>query len=313
MLTAVIILSVGFAAAVLYIIALRRQIKSVNRQLETRRKEQSSQALHIDLIDSKLNRLASNINDALEAEKRLRIRVQEDERHFRELIANVSHDMRTPLTAVKGYLQMLDHVPYNADDRESYNMAVKHVNVMQQRVEQFFEYSYYISRDDVPKLSPVNLTNEIVESILEFFPLYEERGRKIIFERERPAIIAAERSMLRRILQNLLNNSLRHSVGDTFVSIRNENTLVISNKVLNPAEIDVTKLFDRFYTADKARTTSTGLGLSIVKLLADKMNAAVSADIKGNSLEIFIKFTKQNQIKSYPQSSAVSNKSVEDY
>lgn len=290
MLTAVIILSVCLAAAVFYIIALRRQIKSVNNQLETRRNEQSSQALHIDLLDSALNTLSANINDALESEKRLRIRVQEDERHFRELIANVSHDMRTPLTAVKGYLQMLEHAPYSTDDRESYHMAVKHVNVMQQRVEQFFEYSYYVSRDDAPELSPINLTNEIVESILEFFPLYEERGRKIIFEREKPAIIASDRSMLRRILQNLLNNSMHHSVGDTFVEIRDDNTLVISNRVSNPAEIDVKKLFDRFYTADKARTTSTGLGLSIVKLLADKMNASVSANINGSLLEISVKF-----------------------
>ncbi len=290
MLTAVIILSVCLAAAVFYIIALRRQIKSVNNQLENRRKEHSSQAVHIDLLDGELNALSSNINDALESEKRLRIRVQENERHFRELIANVSHDMRTPLTAVKGYLQMLERVPYDPDDRESYDMAVKHVNVMQQRVEQFFEYSYYVSRDDAPELSPINLTNEIVESILEFFPLYEERGRKIVFDREKPAIISADKSMLRRILQNLLNNSLRHSVGDTFVSIRDDNALVVGNKVRDPAEIDVTKLFDRFYTADKARTTSTGLGLSIVRLLADKMNAEVSADMRGSFLEISVKF-----------------------
>lgn len=290
MLAAVIILSVCLAGAILYIIALRRQIRSVNNQLENRRKEQSSQVVHIDLLDGELNALSSNINDALESEKRLRIRVQENERHFRELIANVSHDMRTPLTAVKGYLQMLERVPYDSDDRESYDMAVKHVNVMQQRVEQFFEYSYYVSRDDAPELSPINLTNEIVESILEFFPLYEERGRKIVFDREKPAIISADKSMLRRILQNLLNNSLRHSVGDTFVSIRDDNTLVVGNKIRNPAEIDVTKLFDRFYTADKARTTSTGLGLSIVRLLADKMNAEVSANIKGSFLEISVKF-----------------------
>ena len=290
MLTAVIILSVCLAAAVFYIIALRRQIRSVNNQLENRRKDQSSQAVHIDLLDGELNALSSNINDALESEKRLRIRVQENERHFRELIANVSHDMRTPLTAVKGYLQMLERVPYDPDDRESYDMAVKHVNVMQQRVEQFFEYSYYVSRDDAPELSPINLTNEIVESILEFFPLYEERGRKIVFDREKPAIISADKSMLRRILQNLLNNSLRHSVGDTFVSIRDDNALVVGNKVRDPAEIDVTKLFNRFYTADKARTTSTGLGLSIVRLLADKMNAEVSADMRGSFLEISVKF-----------------------
>ena len=290
MLITVIILSVCLAAAILYIILLRRQIKSVNNQLVNRRKEQSSQALHVDLLDSELNKLSANINDALESEKQLRIRVQENERHFRELIANVSHDMRTPLTAVKGYLQMLAHAPYNADDRENYDMAVKHVNVMQQRVEQFFEYSYYVSRDDAPELLPINLTNEIVESILELFPLYEEAGRKIIFEREKPAIINADRSMLHRILQNLLNNSLRHSADDTFVSIRNDNTLVISNKVSNPAEIDAAKLFDRFYTANKARTTSTGLGLSIVKLLADKMNASVSAAIQGDVLEISVKF-----------------------
>lgn len=169
-------------------------------------------------------------------------------------------------------------------------MAVKHVGVMQQRVEQFFEYSYYVSRDDTPELLPINLTNEIIESVLEMFPLYEERNRKIVFEREKPAIILADKSMLHRVLQNLLNNSLQHSIDDTFVEIRDENTLVISNKVRNISSIDVNRLFDRFYTADKARTNSTGLGLSIVKLMADRMNAVVWASIKGDKLEISVKF-----------------------
>lgn len=290
MITAVIILSICLAAAIFYIFLLRRQIMSVINQLENRKNEQSSQAVHIDLLDSKLNQLCSNINDALESEKRLRICVQEEERHFRELMANVSHDMRTPLTAVKGYLQMLEHVPYNSDDRESYDMAVKHVNVMQQRVEQFFEYSYYISCDNKPELSQVNLTNEIIESILEFIPSYEAAGRKITFEREAPAMIMADRAMLHRILQNLLNNSLRHSIDNTIISICNGNTLIIRNNIKNSSKIDINKIFDRFYTADKARTVSTGLGLSIVKILAEKMDAVVSAQINLSILEISVKF-----------------------
>lgn len=285
------ILSICLATAVIYIIALRRQIRSVNRQLTERRRENSSQSLHIDLIDRELNALSANINDALESEKKLRIRVQEDERKFRELIANVSHDMRTPLTALKGYLQMLDSAPYSADEKDSYNMAVKYVNVMQKRVEQFFEYSYYVSRDDKPELSKINLTNEIVEIILEFFPLYEKADRRVIFEREAPCIVMADKTMLHRILQNLIGNSLNHSAGDTFIDIRGENTVIISNRVENPSEIDVVRIFERFYTSDKSRAVSAGLGLSIAKLLADKMNADISANLNGVILKISLKFT----------------------
>lgn len=284
------VLFICCAAAILYIISLRRQIKSINRQLEARKREQSSQALHIDLVDGELNALSANINDALESEKRLRIRVQEDERQFRELIANVSHDMRTPLTAVKGYLQMLGDTGYTADERDSYDMAVKYVNVMQARVEQFFEYAYYVSRDDKPTLSPLNLTNEVVEIILEFVPLYEKAGKRVIFERELPCMVMAERTMLHRILQNLLSNSLRHSSGDVTVTIRDEGILNVSNQVANPHEIDIDRIFERFYTSDKARTVSSGLGLSIAKLLAKKMNAELTARLDGDSLELSLNF-----------------------
>lgn len=298
MCTAIIILSICLAAAVFYIISLKRQIKSINSQLKTRRQEQSHQTLHLDLLDNELNELSANINDALESEKLLRIRVQESERNFKELIANVSHDMRTPLTAVKGYLQMLENVPYTSEDKESYDMTVKHVNLMQRRVEQFFEYSYYVSRDDCPKLTQVNLTNEIIESILEFIPLYETAGRRIIFEREIPAIIMADKEMLHRILQNLLNNSLKHSDSDTFISVRDNNTLVISNRISNYSEFDINKIFDRFYTVDKARTASTGLGLSIVKILAEKMEAITFAQIEQDNLELSLKFKSVSQNKS---------------
>lgn len=285
------VLFICCVAAILYIISLRRQIRSINRQLEARKREQSSQALHIDLVDGELNALTANINDALESEKRLRIRVQEDERQFRELIANVSHDMRTPLTAVKGYLQMLGDAAYTADERESYDMAVKYVNVMQNRVEQFFEYSYYVSRDDKPALSPLNLTNEVVEIILEFVPLYEKEGRRVIFEREAPCMVMAEQAMLHRILQNLLGNSLRHSTGNSLIEIRDEGTLLVSNRVENPHEMDIARIFERFYTSDQSRTVSSGLGLSIAKLLADKMNAAIAARLDGDWLELSLKFT----------------------
>lgn len=293
MVVVILVLSICLVAAILYIISLRRQIKSINRQLETRKREESSQALHIALTDGALNALSANINDALESEKRLRIRVQEDERQFRELIANVSHDMRTPLTAVKGYLQMLGDTAYNTDERDSYDMAVKYVDVMQARVEQFFEYAYYVSRDDKPVLSPLNLTNEVVEIILEFVPLYEKAGKRVIFERELPCMVMAERTMLHRILQNLLSNSLRHSSGDVTVTIYDEGSLTVSNQVANPHEIDIDRIFERFYTSDKARTVSSGLGLSIAKLLADKMNVLISARLHGDSLALSLQFTAE--------------------
>lgn len=291
MVVVILVLSICLVAAILYIISLRRQIKSINRQLEARKREESSQALHIALTDGALNALTANINDALESEKRLRIRVQEDERQFRELIANVSHDMRTPLTAIKGYLQMLAHVPYRTDERDSYDMAVKHVNVMQTRVEQFFEYAYYVSRDDKPALSPLNLTNEVVEIILEFVPLYEKAGKRVIFEREAPCMVMAERTMLHRILQNLLSNSLRHAAGDVTIAIRDDGILTVSNEVVNPDEIDIDRIFERFYTSDKARTVSSGLGLSIAKLLADKMNAELTAQLNGDCLALSLNLT----------------------
>jgi signal transduction histidine kinase len=275
-----------------YAASVRIQLHSVNRQLEERICNHSQQMLHLDLLDKELNRLAANINKCLKIEEELRIKTQSDVKCFQELIANVSHDLRTPLTAIKGYLQLTGRCRVDEEGLENLNIAVKHTNSLDVLINQFFEYSYYLCREEIPDLTRINLTNYVMECLLEFIPGFEEKAMMVVYEQESPAFVMADRDMLKRIMQNLFRNCLHYSKGDVRVEITQKDhvVLTVSNPVSDTEKIDSQRLFERFYIADKTRTSSTGLGLSIVKLFAEKMNGSVSAELVNDQLYISIHF-----------------------
>ena len=275
---------------VVYIGILQYQLHSMNSQLDKRLREKTRQPLSLELINPELNRLAANMNKSLKAEETLRLNGIREEKQFKEMIANISHDLRTPLTAIKGYQQLMEKGELTNDQRRKLHTAQKHADELGNRIQHFFEYSYLLNAESEPTIEGFNLTNLVAECLAESVAVFEENNLSVCFE-EGPSVFAfGDQEMTTRIVQNLIRNCTAHSVGDIKVRISSEDFAVISfkNPVKNPQVIDVNRLFDRFYTADKARGETTGLGLSIVKSLAEKMNGHTKADLQKCELEIRI-------------------------
>lgn len=285
--------SLGFLA---YSLFLQRQLRSINRQLTKRLKEKTRQPISLELINSELTALAANINRCLKTEETLRLDVLREEKHFKELIANISHDLRTPLTAIKGYQQLIEKEPLSKEQLTKLKIAEKHVEELGGLIDHFFEYTYLLSTDEVLKREKINITNLVTECLAASVEIFEEKKIKALFCETAPVFICGDKEAVVRILQNLIKNCLDHSDSDVEVKLFVSKTVLLSfkNKVSNPADIDVTKLFQRFYTADKARAKSTGLGLSIVKLLAEKMGGSTSAALQGNILQICVELPSYN-------------------
>lgn len=278
---------------VIYIAIIQKQFININNQLNKRVKEKSREYISVELINKELSNLVSNINRALKEEENSKLISLREEKKFKELIANISHDLRTPLTAIKGYQQLMEKEDMSKEQREKLLIAEKHADDLGNLIEHFFEYSYLISAEPEMNIEKLNLSNIVTECIADSVTLFEERNIQVnIKDSKAPIFILGDKEMIIRIINNLIRNSALHSAGNVEVEIFKDTKayLIFRNPVSNPSEINAQRIFDRFYTGDKSRGQSTGLGLSIVKLLTEKMEGQVYGEVKGNIIEIKLDF-----------------------
>lgn len=291
MLVAVVMLCILVFILIAYIAFIQKQLRSINRQLDKRLSENTRQPLTIDLFNKTINKLAININLCLKLEEKQRLEGIREQKQFKELISNISHDLRTPLTAIKGYQQLLEKETLSNTQLEKLHTAQKYTDELGDLIEHFFEYSYLITARVEPSLEKINLTNLAIDCVLSYIGIFEEKNISVNIEETPPIYVLGDKNMLTRVIENLLNNCAKHSLGDIDVKIESKSKARITfiNPVNPNININVDKLFHRFYTGDSTRNKSTGLGLSIVEFLVEQMNGNVGAylDTKSNKIAIF--------------------------
>ncbi|MDY2737260.1 sensor histidine kinase [Intestinibacter sp.] len=291
MLVAVVMLCILVFILIAYIAFIQKQLRSINRQLDKRLSENTRQPLTIDLFNKTINKLAININLCLKLEEKQRLEGIREQKQFKELISNISHDLRTPLTAIKGYQQLLEKETLSNTQLEKLHTAQKYTDELGDLIEHFFEYSYLITARVEPSLEKINLTNLAIDCVLSYIGIFEEKNISVNIEETPPIYVLGDKNMLTRVIENLLNNCAKHSLGDIDVKIESKSKARITfiNPVNPNININVDKLFHRFYTGDSTRNKSTGLGLSIVEFLVEQMNGDVGAylDTKSNKIAIF--------------------------
>lgn len=282
----------------IYIYMINRQLKRMYSILNRRLKEDTSQIVSVDLINCHISNLAISINECLKAEENLRLNSFKEEKKFKEMMANISHDLRTPLTAIKGYHQMLEKELLTKEQQNKLRVSMKHTEILGDLIEHFFEYAYMVNNTPKCNLEKINLTNQVAECLADSITMFEERGMEVIYDDSIQAHVIADKELMSRIIQNLIRNCVQHATGFVHVCIvtykANEGFTMagisFSNEISENHGIDADRLFDRFYTTDNARKQSTGLGLTIVKLLTEQMNGRVSAKIKDGMLDIRVLF-----------------------
>lgn len=284
----------GVAAIILaaYLISLQKQLRSINNQLSIRLAENKLQPLSIELINNDLNNLTSNINRILKKEEEWEIQRTIEEKNFKEMIANISHDLRTPLTAIKGYQQLIGSEYLSEKQKEKLMIAEKHTDDLTLLINHFFEYSYALNAERNLRYEKVEISQLVAECIAGHASMFEDRGISVNFEMDSFAYAHIDKEAGMRVVQNLVKNAAQYSAGDVTVRIHISDviTLIFSNAV--NSQIDAEHIFNRFYAGDKMRSKSGGLGLSIVRLLTEQMGGEAYANIDGNILSVFVSFPK---------------------
>lgn len=234
--------------------------------------------------------LARDINVQLRLLRRQRNQYLSGDRELKEAITNISHDLRTPLTAICGYLELLEREEQSAAVRRYLSIIAGRAETMKSLTEELFRYSILVSTADNLTLTPVNMNRILEESIAASYTAL--CNRDIVPEirmPETPVIRNLNGEALARVFGNLITNAVRHSDGDLSICLSENGDIVFANTASELDEVQVGKLFDRFYTVESARQ-STGLGLSIVRVLTEQMGGQVSAAYANEVLSIRLSF-----------------------
>lgn len=290
--TFILILLIVLAALGIKVFLLRKSARQLREGLHERLSQESNTLLSISSRDREMRRLASSLNQELRALRRERLRYQQGDRELKDGVANMSHDLRTPLTAICGYLELLKRQPLSPDASRYLGQIENRTEAMKRLTEELFRYSVVNSNEELHS-QPVDLNRALEESLLAFYGTFEKRG--IVPNIELPdhkVMRLLDPDALNRILGNILENALKHSAGDLTVTLDQEGTITFSNPAPDLDQVTAGRLFDRFYTVETAQN-STGLGLSIAKLLTDRMGGTIGSQFHKGILTIWIRFPQK--------------------
>lgn len=267
---------------------LRHGIKGLRRDLVERRGQDTNTLLSLPCRDRELRRLASALNDELRALRQERLRYQQGDKELKEAVVNISHDLRTPLTAISGYLQLLKSQELPPDAQRYLGQIESRTESMKRLTEELFRYSVVVSEENLAR-ELVDLRRAVEEALLSFYGALEGRGiEPQVRLPETPVIRQLDPAAVNRVLGNILTNALKYSAGDLEVTLEESGRLTFSNSAPGLDPVAAGRLFDRFYTVEAARN-STGLGLSIAKELTQRMGGSIGAELHGGTLTVWLK------------------------
>jgi signal transduction histidine kinase len=282
------------AAAVAFLsirlLLVKRELGRMADQLRQRNAGETGKPIDVALFDSRIEALAAEINRQSDLVVEAEARRRRTENELRQAVANISHDIRTPLTSIFGYIQLLESEELSAEERAEYVAVVKsRTKRLHALLNDFFELSVIEASDYRLQKERLSLTGLLADIVLGFYDRFNERGLEpAVRLPDEEIVIYADESAIRRVVENLLVNTVKHAAGQ--VDIRFERhgpsavfTIVNDANHLNDA--DVKLLFNRFYTVDRTRSGSgSGLGLSIAKSLMEKMGGSLEAELGSGRL-----------------------------
>ncbi len=245
-----------------------------NRQLKSRSTDQS------------LEQLLRRINILYSARQKERINYQRKEQQIRQEIENISHDLRTPLTSILGYLDLIEDEDTTMDERAEYlGIIRRRAKILQSFIRDFYEISR-IEADDYPlQLASFPVQSILKEVVVAYYLEFEKRNISVnISLEDRPCSIITDKIQFERILNNLVQNALKYAVNQfTIKQTRTQDSCIIQfiNDTTSLSKEELSRIFERFYTGDQSRANqSSGLGLTITKLLTEKMKGHIEANIE---------------------------------
>ncbi|SHJ15996.1 Signal transduction histidine kinase [Clostridium cavendishii DSM 21758] len=285
----IILIIIFYIIMILKLFSYKKQIRNITTQIKEFKERKTNKIISTEIYDKDIDELCSEINEYLLLYKKNEQEKIIFENTLKQGTANISHDLRTPLTSIIGYLRLLKN--NEIDKEEALEILTTKSNKLKILIDDFFELASIESDDYELDIKKLNLTNIVRDETLSLYEAFNAKEiNPIINILDKPLFIMGDIESLERIIGNLLSNALKYAEKEVSITLKTSNNkaiLEISNICKNIVEEDVLHMFDRFYMADKVRKgEGVGLGLSIVKSLIDKLDGTITSELKENKLSI---------------------------
>ena len=273
----------------------QRQVKDICRQLAFLMKHDSNMLIHREFGLGGIGMLSDRLNDLLELRRKEKQYYQEKETLIADTYTNLSHDIRTPLTSLDGYFQLMEACENVEEQRRYLNIIHERIHSLNEMLEELFMFTKLKNESYRLELTSCCINRILKETVFSYYDDWVRREiQPDIQITEEQLYIDGNKQGLSRIIQNVIKNGLDHGEKKIRIVLKreqNQAVLRISNQVTASEQIDIEHVFDRFYKADAARSkTSTGLGLSIAREFVRRMNGEIGAKIEENEFIVEMRF-----------------------
>ena len=277
-------------ALTLKLISVKRSLREIRTQYKDREDLTSNSLICVSSRDKDVKKLAGDINSSLKKATAAYHKYNEGDAELKASITNLAHDIRTPLTSICGYLNLMEKIDKSEQMERYLKIVSERADFMKNLTEELFEYSVVSGADEEVVLEKASLNRILEDSIMDYYGAITEKGiTPIVDITENKIERMINTSHLERVFSNLISNALKYSDKDLVITLDDDGVITFKNTSYDLTNVEVEKLFNRFYTVHTGRN-STGLGLSIAKKFVEEMNGTISASLEDNMLVIRIVF-----------------------
>ena len=295
-----IVLAIALTAAIVKIILLRRGYDELTDNIEDQVKCKTQIPITLSTSDPHARRAAETLNKELGKLQDERNRYMDGNRRISQAVTEISHDIRTPLTAINSYLDlMMDET--DEELKAQYLERIKNRTLsLSELTDELFKYSTSTDQSRYPVQSKehdpetVDICRVLEECILSFYAAFTKKGiePEIDLPEEQVPVLCGQKDA-NRIFENIISNALKYSTGTLTVKLGTDGIVSFSNPAPDLTPVSAAKLFDRYFTVNEGSAASTGLGFSIAKDLIERNSGTINADLIDGVLSINVRFKQQ--------------------
>lgn len=285
-----IVLAVICAGLLVKILLMKRAMRQIADEFSARIRDDSDASVGSPDRDADLCRLVSVLNRELHTMRTAERTCGRSVAELNRAVANLSHDLRTPLTAIGGYLTLLAETEDPAEREQYLKVLGERTEVIRRLAEELLQYSVIVSEDHAAETEELSLNTALAESVAGAYPMLSERGITPEVSLPKDHVMRRlNKTELSRVFTNLLTNAVRYSGGDLAVTLSAAGDVTFSNAAPDLDSVLTAQLFERFFTVQTG-SRGVGLGLSIVRTLAERMGGSAEAQYEDGRLSVTVHF-----------------------
>ena len=289
------VLIVIITVLVIKVFLLKKGFSELTEDLKDQVSGETGIPVTITTKDKDARACADTLNKELQKLKDERIIYEQGNRKIKDAVTGISHDLRTPLTAINSYLDLIDTEEDEQKKKEYLDRIKNRTEVLSSLTEELFKYTTSTDEhaDNIKpsKEETTDIKRVLEECLLSFYAAFKNKGIEPEIDMPEDAVyVSCEKRSADRILENLISNALKYSDGDLKVSLDTDGKIIFRNSAPGLTPVTVSKLFDKYYTVNEGEG-STGLGFSIARELMEKNSGTIEAALQDSVLIITLSFT----------------------